>query len=288
MMFVKPFRYERPSTLTEASQLLRSYGGEAKVVAGGQSLLAMVNLGLLEVRAVVDISHLGDIAGITEDDGHLRIGALTRHVALEKDPIVRRRQPLLSAAAAHVGNMRVRARGTLGGSLAHADPAAELPLVLTVLDADYEATDGDAVRTIRANELPVTYFTTQLGEDELLTSIRVPTLGQGWGWGFAELSRRAGDFAVAAAAALARCAAGLVVESRVAVAGVADRPVRLAAVEASVDGAHVDDVEDRVAPIEGIDPVTDSAASSEYRRRVARVLVVRALTDACRRSVEAA
>lgn len=286
-MFVKPFRYERVGTLAEASEVLRSYAGEAKAIAGGQSLLPLMNLGLVELRAVVDVSRVGEAAGVVDEDGYLRIGALTRHSTLQRNELVRSRQPLLAAAAAWVGNVRVRARGTVGGSLAHSDPAAELPLAMTVLGAEYEATDGRSPRLIPAHEFPVTYFTTRLREDELLASVRVPALGPGWGWGFAEVSRRAGDFAVVAAAALARCADGAVVESRVAVAGVADRPVRLAAVEAAVDGASVDRLEGRIGPLEGIDPPTDTAASSRYRKRVARVLVVRALVDACRRSREA-
>jgi aerobic carbon-monoxide dehydrogenase medium subunit len=287
-MFVKPFGYERAGTLAEASQILRAYGGGARPIAGGQSLLPMINLGLVDLRAVVDISRIEEASRVAEEDGHLRIGALVRHAVLERDPTVRGRQPLLSAAAASVGNGRVRAVGTLGGSLAHADPAAELPLVLTALDAEYTATDGGSTRTIRADELAVTYFTTQLDETELLTSIRVPALGRGWGWGFAEVSRRRGDFAIAAAAVLARWADGLVVESRVAVAGLGDRPLRLAAVEASIDGAPADGLDARVREIEGVEPISDSVASAAYRRRLARVLIVRALVDACRRSEEAA
>jgi carbon-monoxide dehydrogenase medium subunit len=287
-VFVKPFRYERVSTLTEASEVLRSYGGEARPIAGGQSLLPLMNLGLVEVPAVVDISRVEGASGVAEDDGMLRIGALTTQATLERDQTVRRRQPLISAAAASVGNHRVRARGTLGGSLAHSDPAAELPLVMAILGADYEVTDARSVRVISAAELPIGYFTTQLGDDELLAWARVPALGPGWGWGFMEVSRRPGDFAVVAAAALARCADDLIVETRVGLAAVADRPIRVPAVEAAVDGARVDELEHRVGPIEGIDPVTDTVASSAYRKRIARILVLRALEDACRRSREAA
>lgn len=287
-MFVKPFGYERAGSLAEASQMLLGYESEARVIAGGQSLLPMVNLGLVDLRAVVDISRIEEAARVEEEDGRLRIGALVRHATLERDPIVRRRQPMLSAAASSVGNGRVRAVGTLGGSLAHADPAAELPLALTVLDAEYVATDGAATRTIRAHELPLTYFTTQLREAELLAAVHVPALGPGWGWGFAEVSRRRGDFAVAAAAVLARCADGLVVESRVAVAGLADRPLRLAAVEASIDGAPARELHSRVGDIEGVATFSDSVASAAYRKRLARVLILDALENACRRSEDAA
>jgi aerobic carbon-monoxide dehydrogenase medium subunit len=287
-VFVKPFRYKRVESLAEASEALRSYEGEAKVIAGGQSLLPMVNLGLVEPRAVVDISRVQGASDVAEEEGYLRIGALARHSRLERDELVRRHQPMLSAAAGLVGNIRVRARGTLGGSLAHSDPAAELPLAMAVLGAEYEVTDGNSVRVVPAADFHVTHFTTALGDDELLSSVRVPALGPGWGWGFAEVSRRPGDFAVAAGAALARCSDGVIIETRVAIAGVADRPTRLAAVEAAADGAPVGGLEHRVDPIEGIDPVTDTNASSGYRRRVARVLVLRALDAACRRAGEAA
>ncbi len=288
IVFVRPFRYERVNALAEASEALRSYDGEAKVIAGGQSLLPMMNLGLVELRAVVDISRVQGASDVVAEDGYLRIGALTKHSKIERDELVWRRQPLLSAASRLVGNVRVRARGTLGGSLAHSDPAAELPLAMTVLGAEYEVTEGHSVRVIPASDFHVTYFTTALREDELLSSVRVPTLGPGWGWGFAEVSRRPGDFAVVAAAALARCSDGRIVETRVAIAGVADRPTRLAAVEAAADAAPIGGLEQRVGPIEGFDPVTDTNASSGYRRRVARVVVGRALADACRRSEEAA
>jgi CO/xanthine dehydrogenase FAD-binding subunit len=283
-VFVSPFGYERVTTLADASGVIRSYDGEAKAIAGGQSLLSLMNLGLVEVRALVDISRVHGGSGVAEEDGYLRIGALTRHSTLERDQLVLGRQPLLSAASRQVGNVRVRARGTLGGSLAHSDPAAEIPLVMTVLGAEYQVTDADSSRVIAAAEFPVTYFTTQLREDELIASVRVPTLGPGWGWGFAEISRRPGDFAIVAAAAIARCSEGTIIETRLGLAGVADRSIRLPAVEAAVDGAPVAKVVPRVGPIEGIDPVTDTNASSAYRRTVARVLLVRALADACRRS----
>jgi carbon-monoxide dehydrogenase medium subunit len=155
---------------------------------------------------------------------------------------------------------------------------------MTVLDAECGVTDGRSERTLRPHELAVTYFTTSLAEDELITWVRLPLLGAGWGWGFAELSRRRGDFAVAAAAVIARCAEGVVIESRVAVAGVADRPLRLAAVEAAVDGSPASELDHRIGPIENIEPVSDTMASAAYRRHVARVLVLRALRDACARS----
>jgi len=287
-VFVKPFRYERAGNLAEAAQALRVAEGGAKVLAGGQSLLPMMNLGLLDLDAMIDVSHVTEARGVTQQDGSLRIGALTRHRELQADPLVTSQQPLLAAAAGWVGSSRIRARGTLGGSLAHSDPAAELPLAMTALGATYEITDGTTTRAVRADEFHVSYFSTDLADDELLASIEVPTLGPGWGWGFQEVSRRPGDFAIVAAAALVRLAGGEIVESRLALAGVSERPKRLGAVESSVTGARTADLADRIGPIEGLDPVTDTSATAHHRRRLARVLSVRALTDACRRAGETA
>lgn len=287
-MFVRPFRYERAENLHDACAMLRALGDGAKAIAGGQSLLPMVNLGLVEPEVVVDLSRVDGPRGVVEDDGHLRIGALTRHGELERDGLVKEHQPLLAAAVRNVGSPRIRVRGTLGGSLAHSDPAAELPLAMTVLGADYEVTDGESHRTVPAGEFHVSYFTTALAEDELLQEVRVPKLGPGWGWGFVEVSRRPGDFALVAAAALVRVARAEIVEARIALGGVAERPVRAAAVEMAVAGAGPGDVDRRVAPIEGIEPVGDTGATPEHRRHLARVLVVRAVEEALTRAGEAA
>jgi len=287
-VFVKPFRYERAETLAGAARALRGAGAGAKILAGGQSLLPMMNLGLLELDAMIDIWHVDEARGVAHEDGFLRIGSLTRHRELRSDPLVTARQPLLAAAAGRVGSSRTRARGTLGGSLAHSDPAAELPLAMTALGATYDVIDGTTTRTVRADEFHLSYFSTDLADHELLASVRVPTLGPGWGWGFQEVSRRPGDFAIVAAAALVRLAAGEIVESRLALAGVSDRPRRLGAVESSVTGARAADLPERIAPIDGLDPVSDTSATADHRSHLARVLSIRALTDACARAEEAA
>lgn len=287
-MFVKPFRYQRVTSLAEASAVLRDAGGAAKVIAGGQSLVPMMNMGLLDLEVVVDVSRVKEATGVTEDGGYLRIGALTRHRQVQADSLVTTYQPLLAAAASNVGSSRIRTRGTIGGSLAHSDPAAELPLAMTALGADYELTDGYTVRTVPADEFHLSYYTTALAEDELIASIRVPKLGPGWGWGFQEVSRRPGDFAIVAAAVLLRVAGGQIVESRVALGGVSERPLRLGAVESAVSGAQAEDLPGRVGPIDGLDPVTDTSATAGHRHHLARVLTLRALADAFARAGEAA
>src|SRR6266571_1211265 len=247
-MFTRPFRFERVDRLADACELLRQHGEGAKVIAGGQSLLPLVNLGLVQPGVVIDISRASDGRDITEADGYLTAGALVTHARLATDPLAGRAQPLLGAATRLIGNARVRGRGTLGGSLAHSDPAAELPLVMVALGAGYEITDGRRSREVKAEEFHLGFLTSQLADDELVVAAQVPTLGPVWGWSFQEFSRRDGDFAIAAAAAVVRIAGGVIVESRVAVGGVSDRPVRLADVEISLSGATASQISDRVGP----------------------------------------
>jgi carbon-monoxide dehydrogenase medium subunit len=268
-VFVKPFAYERADSLGEACEMLRAHDGMAKVIAGGQSLMPMMNFGLLDLEAVIDVSRVTDASGVASDNGYLTVGATTRHRELIEAPAIRERQPMLAEAARWIGNGRIRNRGTLGGSLAHSDPVAELPLAMVTLGAEYELTDGRATRTVRA-------------------SVRVPALGPGWGWGFVEITRRLGDFALVGAAALARVADGRVVESRLALAGVGERPLRLGAVEATVSGASADELDAHIGSIEGLEPVTDTNATAEHRRHLARVLAIRALSDAIARGGGAA
>jgi aerobic carbon-monoxide dehydrogenase medium subunit len=287
-MFTRAFSFERARRLAQACDLLRQHGEGAKVIAGGQSLMPLVNLGLVQPEVVIDISRAEGARDVSMADGYVTVGALMTHARLAGDPVAARWQPLLGAAARQIGNGRVRARGTLGGSLAHSDPAAELPLVMVALGGVYEITDGHGSREVTAEEFHLGFLTTQLAEDELVVSARVPALGPGWGWSFQEVSRRDGDFALAAAAALVRMAGGVIVESRVAVGGVADRPVRLADVEISLSGARVSEVGDRFGALRGIRPPSDTGASAAYRAHLCRVLVARALAEAAARSEEAA
>jgi aerobic carbon-monoxide dehydrogenase medium subunit len=287
-MFTRPFRFERAGQLAEACELLRQHGEGAKVIAGGQSLMPLVNLGLVQPEVVIDISRAASARHVSLADGFLTVGALITHAHLAADPLAADTQPLLGAAAGKIGNARVRGRGTLGGSLAHSDPAAELPLVMVALGAAYEITDGHQPREVKAEEFHLGFLTTALAPDELVVAARVPRLGPGWGWSFQEVSRRDGDFALAATAVLVRTAGGVIVESRVAVGGVSDRPVRLADVEIALTGATVNQIGDRLGPIQGIRPISDTSASAGYRAQLCRVLVARALAEASSKSEEAA
>lgn len=283
-MFVRPFRYARAESVSEACELLRSRGEGAKVLAGGQSLLPMVNAGLVDADLLIDVSSVRDLAGIVGTDGYLVLGSSTRHALVASHPEVRSAQPLLADAARWVGNTRVRNRGTLGGTLAHADPAAEIPLVLTALGATVEVSNGSVSREVRAEEFAVSFLSTQLEPDELVTRVRVPVLGTGWGWSFMEVSRRLGDFAIVAVAVVLRVAGGQVLEARVAAAGVGDCPTRLGAVEAALSGASRDEIRARVPPVREVDPSSDAVASGEYRRHLVTVLVHRAVHEAFARS----
>jgi aerobic carbon-monoxide dehydrogenase medium subunit len=285
-MYVKPFRYVAVRSVEEASALLREHGSDTKVLAGGQSLIPMLNLGLVQVDVLVDIGTIPGLDSITGGDGAIQIGALARHRVLERSDVVRDAQPLLRAAVAHVGSPRVRNRGTTGGSLAHNDPSAELPLVMGVIEAEYEVSNGRESRRIPAVEFPVTYYTTRLREDELLVRVEAPALAQGWGWGFHEVSRRAGDFAMVAAAAVARCRDGVIESVRLGLSGVGERAVRCGAFERAAVATPPDRIADIAEAItEEINPSDDALASGAYRARLARVLGVRAVRDACRSSL---
>jgi CO/xanthine dehydrogenase FAD-binding subunit len=289
-MLTRPFDYQAVDHLEEACDLLRHHGEAARVVAGGQSLLPLVNLGLAQPSVVVDISRASGHRAIEVADGSVRIGALLTHARLAADPLLSRSQPLLGAAAARIGNARVRVRGTLGGSLAHSDPAAELPLVMVALGATYELVDPSSTREVKAEEFHAGFLSTVLEPDELVASAVVPALGPGWGWGFQEVSRREGDFALVAIAAVVRLAGGRIAEARIAAGGVADRPLRLAEIEVAVAGLEPAELEDRLRsllPLPRLAPPSDTNATGTHRAHLAGVLVRRAVGEAAARAEEA-
>src|SRR2546427_555465 len=279
---VHPFEYAAPETLAEALALLREHGAEAKVLAGGQSLVPLLNYRLARPRLVVDINGL-PLAGVRVDNGSLQLGALTRHHELEELPEIARSAPLLPEVARLIGNVRVRSLGTVGGSLAHADPAAELPMAVVALDARLTLASASGSRTVPARDFFTGYLSTALAPDELLTAIEVPvTLGMGWA--VEEFARRAGDFAVVAVAAgVSLDRRGRVDDARLALGGVADRPVRATAA-ANVLRRQAPSAERlaRAAEIarDGLDPQSDAFASGAYRRLLAGVLTRRALARA--------
>jgi carbon-monoxide dehydrogenase medium subunit len=283
-----PFRYARPQNLADAMELLASADHDVKILAGGQSLVPMLNLRLVRPAVLIDLNGVPGLDHITlSAGGGLSIGALVRHAALAGSAAVIERAPLLAEAARHVGHAAIRHRGTLGGSLAHADPAAELPAALVALGAELVLHGRRGSRMIEASEFFLGLMTTALAPDEILLEIRVPP--QGPGWGFAEVVRRAGDFALAGVVVLVGRPAGSsgrCESARLVGFGVGDRPVRFAAAEEILTSSGVDPsaavAQAAAAAAEACDPPDDVHASAEYRRHLAAVLtedaVSRALT----------
>lgn len=268
------FKYCRPETREDALTVLAEYGDEAKPLAGGQSLLPMMNFRLARPAVLVDLERVPGLAGVDVTDGEVTVGAMARQATVAKDADVRARLPLLAAAIAHVGHHQIRTRGTVGGSLAHADPAAELPAVALLLEAQLRARRIDASRDIAAADFWLAPYTTGLEDEELLEGIRLPVTGVD-AWAFDEVARRGGDFAVAGLA-------GARIDGHVRLVGfgVGWTPLRLTAAEAVLrDGAADTGVIDAAAAAahDEVDPISDIHADAEYRREALATLVRRNL-----------
>jgi CO/xanthine dehydrogenase FAD-binding subunit len=283
-----PFAYVDPRTVPETLDLLAEHADAAKPLAGGQSLMPLMNFRLARPSVLIDLNRVAGLAELTEDsDSSLRLGAMVRQRTLERWAASRPRWGLLARALSLVGHAAIRSRGTVGGSIAHADPASELPAVLLCHDGAVIVRRRGAERTIPAAELFLGPLTTVLEPDELLVEVRLPALPAGAGWGFEEVARRHGDFAlVGGAAVLASDGTGTIRDARLALFGAADTPVRASAAEALLEGRAVSD-ESAIAEAarlaaEGLEPQTDLQATSDYRRRVARVLSERVLARAAR------
>jgi carbon-monoxide dehydrogenase medium subunit len=279
----RSFDYVAAASLDDAIAGLAEGGGNAKVLAGGQSLVPMMNFRLLAPATLVDINGVPGLAGIREQGDGVVVGALTRHRALETSELIRLRFPVVHEAMRHVAHLAVRNRGTIGGSLAHADPAAELPALAMLLDARLTAVGRAGARSIAAREFFLSPLASALGADEILTEIRFPSLPPATGWGFEEFSRRHGDFAVAGAAATVTVSAGVVAEARLALLGVDQTPIRVPNAEAILAGRRIDrSVAESAASAarDAVRPMSDLHASSDFRRHLAGVL--------SRRVVEAA
>jgi carbon-monoxide dehydrogenase medium subunit len=268
----------------EALDLLAEHGEEGKVLAGGQSLVPAMNFRLARPSALIDINRIGPLDYVREEDETLRIGALARHARFESPVAAAPLSGFLSRVARHIAHLPIRTRGTFAGSIAHADPASEWCLVATTLDAELVIASRRGTRRLRPGAYFAGALTTALEADELLTEVRLPLLGADWRTGFAEFSRRAGDYALAMSAALLRFEQGRVVEARIGVGGAADRPQRIAAAEQALTGSEAGpDLRREAGNIaaEAIDPLEDIQASAEYRRDLVRAMVGRALTQAC-------
>lgn len=292
-----PFNYHRPATLEEAFELLERYSGEAKILAGGQSLIPLMNMRLARPAALIDLERIDGLAGLRFDGDRLHVGAMTRHMEVERSAAVRERIGLLSDALPYVGHSAIRSRGTIGGSLAHADPAAELPALATLFDAAFALAGTAGTREVPWNEFFVTYLTSCLEPGEILTGITLTLAPSQAGWSFHEIARRHGDFALAGCAALVELEPGSdsIASARVALFGVDATPVRLLEAEPQFAGrrptdAAIDDI--AADAVTRLEPPADVHGSAAFRRDIARRLIARGVREAAahasaRRSPEA-
>ena len=282
-MKLPPFEYEAPTTVAEAIDLLAEHLDEASVLAGGQSLIPLLALRLARPEVVIDINGLDELSGVSATDGWVAIGAMTREYVAEESGTVADAVPLLAAALPLIGHEAIRSRGTIGGSLAHADAAAELPAVARALDAEFVVRGPSGDRVIPATQWFEGYLTTSRRPDELLLEVRFPAAGRGTGVSFQEVARRHGDFAIVGLAVSLVISGGVISDARLAFAGVSDVPVRAAAAEDLLVGerpsAELFDEAARRAT-DDIDPPADLHGSSDYRKTVAAAIVRRGLQAA--------
>ena len=282
-MIPAQFDYVRPSSLAEAVQALSAGGDDAKVISGGQSLLPLLRLRLAYPSLLGDIAGLGELTGVRDAGDALEIGATTTMYSLIRDPLIREHCGLIAEAAATVADPAVRHRATLGGALAHADPAGDHLAVITALDGTLIATGPGGQREIAPGDYFVDYLTTALDPGEILTAIRVPKLGPGWGFRYEKFQPTAQAWAIVGVAALARRADGHVAEARIGLTNMGTVPVRARAAEAAAAGAEASREALAAAAAnadEGADPPDDLRAAADYRRHLARVLTGRALARA--------
>lgn len=285
-----PFEYRRPETMDEALHLLAEVGDEAKILAGGQSLLPLLAFRMTRPGMLVDIGHLEELDHLVLEDGTLSMGALTTHRRVEWNRALVERCPAILEAVSQIGHVAIRNRGTVGGSMAHADPAAEWPVLALVLDAEFEARRVGGSRVIPAADMFLGYMQTGLAPDELLTGMRFALPPPPAGSAFVEVARRHGDFAMGGAAAVLAVEGGRVVHARVGVMSAALTPVRSEASERLLVGEEPSDeaLAEAAAAVDGaIDPLEDVHAPAEYKRHLARVTTLRALTAARQRAKEA-
>jgi carbon-monoxide dehydrogenase medium subunit len=282
-MKLPPFDYACPTTLPEAIELLASHD-DAKAIAGGQSLVPMLAFRLAQPSLLVDLRKLADLRGIRISDAGVTLGAMVRWRDIEDDERLETAHPLLKAAIAHVAHYQIRNRGTVGGSIAHADPAAEMPGIAMTCDAEIAVVGKSGAHVIRAADFFQGALTTALTTDEIIVEIRLPAWPAGRRWGFQEFARRRGDFAMAAAAVFYdQDERGKARNAHVGVIGVGDRPMRLTAVEDVLNGQIIDEAtiaKADAATSAAVEPQDDIHASAAYRRSLVGTMVERALKSA--------
>ncbi|MGA7487549.1 MAG: xanthine dehydrogenase family protein subunit M [Xanthobacteraceae bacterium] len=287
-MKLPPFDYACPTTLPEAIELLAAHDGDAKALAGGQSLMPMLAFRLAQPALLVDLRKLADLRGIRISERGVALGAMVRWRDIEDDARLDSAHPLLKAAISHVAHYQIRNRGTIGGSIAHADPAAEMPGIAMTCDAEIAVIGKSGAHVIQAADFFQGALTTALTPDEIIVEVRLPPWPAGRRWGFQEFARRRGDFAMAAAAVFYdQDASGKARNAHVGAIGVADRPLRLSAVEDVLNGQTIDEAtiaKAEAAASAAVDPQDDIHASAAYRRALIGTMVERALKHAAARA----
>lgn len=285
------FDYRAPRSLAEATAILRDAGPDGRVLAGGQSLMPMMNMRIVAPQVLVDINRIEELARLEVDGGTLRVGALVRHVDILYSPLVRDGWPLMSEATTYVAHPAIRNRGTTCGSVAHNDPAAEHPSVLLTLGGSVVVASAEGRRELKAEDFLQGLMTTALEPGEMIAELRYPPVRPGTGWAFVEFSRRLGDFAMGGAAALLTLRHGVCEEARLTLVGMGEGPVRATAAEALLAGRRIDDASapelfEAAAQLArgAVDPTEDVHAGSGYRRHLAGVMTRRALAAALARS----
>ncbi len=277
------FDYEVAESVDHAIELLGQHGDEAKLLAGGHSLLPIMKLRLAAPTVLVDIGRLSDLNYVRDEGDHLAVGAMTRHCDMERDPTLQEHCGLVAYTASLVGDPSVRHRGTIGGSISHGDAASDLPSALLALDATFAVKGPNGEQTVAAGDFFEDYLQTTLAPDEVLTEIRVPKLG-GAGWSYKKFNRRAQDWAVVGVAAVVERSNGSIGSARIGLTNMGSTPVRATAAESALSGADPSSVAEATSSAdEGTSPSSDIAASAEYRRHLARVLSRRAVEEALSR-----
>jgi aerobic carbon-monoxide dehydrogenase medium subunit len=276
------FDYIRAGSVEEAVDALVEHGDEAKLLAGGHSLLPLMKLRLATPEVLVDLGRVDALRGVCEtDDGRLAIGAMTRHQDVMDDPLVREHCGVLAEVTAVVGDAQVRHRGTIGGALAHGDAAGDLPAALLALDGSVIAQGPSGRREIAAAAFFVDFLTTDLAEDEVVTEVRVPKLDAAWSWRYEKFGRVAQSWAIVGALGMVKRSNGTIEDARVGLTHMGTTPLRATATEAALRGASTDAIADAAAQAaDGTSPPSDLNATPEFRQHLARVLTRRALTAA--------
>ncbi len=286
-MIPATFEYVRAHSIEEAIQLLQRYGDRAKLLAGGHSLLPLMKLRLAQPEVLIDLGRVQELRGIREDTGSLVIGAMTTHDEIARSPLVQQQCPLLAETASQIGDVQVRNMGTIGGSLAHADPAADYPAAVLVLEADIRCQGPGGARTVKATEWFVDLLTTALRPGEVLTQVQVPVRKPGQGYAYVKMPHPASGYSLIGVACLVTLDGGVCREARVAITGAGPKAVRLGKVEGALVGRNLDEAtvaEAAKLAAEGLEATDDLYASAEYKRHLATVYTKRALLRAVERA----